>query len=84
MSMDPNFMKYLQGAGQGFNPFGAGNKVYGGGRSAPNIGPVTNREGYEDRDREARLRRNALLRRMKAGQRGRYMSSDWLSPRRGR
>lgn len=78
---DPNFTRYLSGgSSQAFNPFGAGNKVYGSGRSAPNVGPVANREGYEERDRVAKLRRNALLKRLQAGQRGRYMSSDYLSP----
>lgn len=75
---DPNFTQYLRGAGQGFNPFGAGNKVYGGGRSAPNIGPVGNREGYEERDRMARAKRNAMLQRLKAGQQGKFMSQPWL------
>lgn len=79
--MDQNFRKYVQGRGQSFNPFSAGNKVYGMGRNAPNVGPVANREGYDERDRMARAKRNAMLRRLKAGQRGRYMSSEWLQPR---
>jgi hypothetical protein len=60
-----------------FNPFAAGNKVYGGGRSFPTMGPV-DRMGYRERDARVRLRRNALLRRLKAGQSKNYMSSDWL------
>lgn len=84
---DQNFMKYLQGARQGFNPYGAGAKVYGSGRSFPTMGKVTDQEGYEERDRQAnvrrqQMRRNALLRRVQAGQQGRYMSPDWL--RKGR
>lgn len=77
---DQNFLSYLQGAGQQFNPYGAGNKVYGGGRSAPNVGPVTGngQSGYAERDARGKMRRNALLRRMKAGQSGRYMNQDWL------
>ena len=75
---DQNYLRYLQGVGQTFNPYGTGNKVYGGGRSAPNIGPTSSPEGYIERDRRGRLRRNALLRRMKMGQQGRYASPDWL------
>jgi hypothetical protein len=61
----------------GFTPYAAGNKIYGGGRSMPTIGPV-DKSGYRERDAKAKARRNALLRRMKAGQQGRFMSSDWL------
>lgn len=75
---DQNFLNYLQGSFQGFNPYGAGNKVYGGGRSAPNVGPTANREGYVERDRKARAKRDAMLRKMKAGQSGRYMNPDWM------
>lgn len=79
---DPNFMRYLDsGARQGFNPFGVGNKVYGSGRSAPNIGPTSSPEGYIERDKKGSARRNAMLRRLKAMQRGRFMSSDYLTPR---
>lgn len=59
-----------------FNSYAAGNKVYGFGRSNPTNGPV-DQLGYKERDAQ-RLRRNALLRRMKAQQSGNYMSSDWL------
>lgn len=77
---DENFLKYLSGAGQSFNPYGAGNKVYGGGRSAPNVGPVSGQglQGYKERDMRGRLRRQALLQRMKMGQQGRYNSPSWL------
>jgi hypothetical protein len=78
---DPNFMQYVQGRGQSFNPFGTGNKVYGSGRSMPNLGPTSSPEGYAERDKKAKARRNAMLRRLKATQRGRYMSSDYLTPR---
>lgn len=84
---DPSFMQYLQGSQQGFNPYGAGNKVYGSGRSMPNLGPVTDREGYAERDRAAKARkqqmkRNSMLRYMQASQRKQYMSQPWL--RKGR
>ena len=43
--MNP-FLEYLQGAGQNFQPYAAGNKRYGAsGRSAPNIGPVADKQG---------------------------------------
>ena len=60
-----------------FNSYAAGNKVYGGGRSYPTSGPV-DKLGYRERDAKVRLRRNALLRRLKAGNSKNYMSSDWL------
>lgn len=60
-----------------FNSYAAGNKVYGFGRSNPTMGPV-DRLGYKERDLAHRAKRNALLRRMKAHQKGRHFSSDWL------
>lgn len=80
MMGDQNFLRYLQGAYQGFNPYGAGQKTYGGGRSFPNIGPTSNPQGYNIRDREGAQKRNAMLRRLKSRQRGKYMSSDSLTP----
>lgn len=79
---DPLFQQYLQGAVQTFNPYGAGRKVYGSGRSAPNIGPTSSPEGYATRDAAAKTRRMAMLKRLKAGQRGRFMSPDYMEPRR--
>lgn len=61
-----------------FNPYAVGNKVYGNGRSFPNFGPTFHREGYAERDRMVKARRNALLRRMKAQATGNYMSADYL------
>jgi hypothetical protein len=46
------FQPNAQGApvpGQ-FNPYAAGDKHYGGGRSAPNVGKTTNKVGYGKRD----------------------------------
>lgn len=80
-SGDNNFLLYLNGRTQTFNPYAAGEKVYEGGRSSPNLGPTANREGYEERDRKAKARRNALLRKMQAGQQGRPMSAPWLKRR---
>lgn len=60
-----------------YNAYAAGNKVYGGGRSFPNMGAV-DKLGYRERDLATRARRNALLRRLKATNSGKFMSSDWL------
>lgn len=76
--MDQNFLAYLQGRGQQFNPYGAGAKKYPGG--APNVGPTDKPEAYDERDNLARLKRNALLRRIQRGMAGNYMNKDYLSP----
>lgn len=55
----------------GFNPYGAGNKVYGAGRPMPNVGAV-NKEGYRKRDRLAKARKNAMMRRLKAQKNRKY------------
>lgn len=70
--------KYAAGSNrETFNPYAAGAKRYGpSGRSAPNMGPVGNMSGYRQRDQRAR--RNALLRKLKAQQRGAYASADAL------
>lgn len=60
-----------------FNPYAAGNKIYGGGRSFPTSGKV-DRLGYRERDLATKARRNALLRRLQAIRGGRYMSADYL------
>jgi hypothetical protein len=66
--------------------YAAGSKTYRGVSSAPNIGPVTNTEGYAERDLKYRTRRrnNALLKRIRAKQQKKYMSSDYLSAPEGR
>jgi hypothetical protein len=61
----------------GLNRYAAGNKVYGGGRPMPTVGRV-DPLGYADRDLATKARRNALLRRMQASQKGDFMSSSWL------
>lgn len=81
--IDDNFLAYLQGRGASFNSYGAGNKIYGGGRSSPNIGPVGDRTGYVERDSKAKVQRNALLRRQQAMSSGKYMSADYLRPQQG-
>jgi hypothetical protein len=60
---------------QGFNPYAAGSKHYGGGRSMPNIGPTSDQLGYAERDNKAAARKRALLRRL-----GGQMSGDPMSP----
>lgn len=60
-----------------YNAYAAGNKVYGFGRSNPTSGPV-DKLGYRERDAKARVKRNALLRRLKANASKNYMSKDWL------
>lgn len=61
-----------------YNSYAAGAKIYGiSGNSAPTVGPV-DKTGYKKRDAEVRLRRNAMLRRLKAGNSGNFMSSAWL------
>ena len=65
-----------------FNSYAVGNKVYNGGSNAPNIMPLGRTLGGAQRQLEVNARRNALLRRLKAGQTGSIMSADWLrSPR---
>jgi hypothetical protein len=56
---------------QGFNTYAAGVKRYGGGRSMPNIGPVSGmgQSGYNERENKAKARKVAIMRRLK-GQMG--------------
>lgn len=60
-----------------YSPYLVGNRVYGGGSYAPNIGPV-DPSGYRTRDLMAKARRNAMLRKLKAQVSGDYMSADYL------
>lgn len=62
------------------NPYAAGKKRYGvSGRDAPNIGP-SDPTGYKERDAKAGARRNAVLRRLKAQQKGAYASQEAQDP----
>lgn len=67
------------GFGQ-FNSYAAGNKRYGGGRSMPNIGPVSGmgQMGYNQRDNEAMARKSAILRRLKGQLSGNPMNVNVL------
>lgn len=60
-----------------YNPYAAGAKVYGMGRSQPTIGPVDN-NGYVERDAAANSKKNAILQRLKAEQSGNYMSTAYM------
>lgn len=71
--------------------YSVGSRIYNGTSSSPNLGPVTNKEGYAQRDLEyetkknnAKRRKGLLLKRIKARQQGRYMSSDNLKAPEGR
>lgn len=61
----------------GINPYAVGDKIYGGGRSFPTMGPV-DKMGYRERDAKASARRSAILRRLQAKQSGKYASADAL------
>jgi hypothetical protein len=67
---------------KGFNSYAAGAKRYGGGRSMPNIGPVANKQGYNERDNKAAARKRALLKRLQGQMSGspmnpKILTSDW-------
>lgn len=68
---------YISRDNTSFNPYAAGDKIYGGGRSFPTMGPV-DRLGYRERDAVTAARRNAMLRRMQADQSGKFASADAL------
>lgn len=60
-----------------YNAYAAGNKIYGGTRSFPTMGPV-DPLGYRERDLATHARRNAMLRRLKAQASKNYNSQAWL------
>jgi hypothetical protein len=68
-------MAYTPRSQSGVAPYAVGNKVYGGGRSFPNMGPV-DKLGYRERDAKSKARRQAILSRLKANMSGKYASSD--------
>ena len=62
-----------------FNPYAAGNKVYGGGRPMPTVGPV-DLLGYRERDAKKKKRspqQNAAARKLQAMKQGNYASADY-------
>lgn len=68
-----------------YNPYAAGAKTYGLGRSHPNQGPMTTaaqKMGYRQREMSNQSKRDAYLARMRADQNGSYMSPEWLGGQR--
>jgi hypothetical protein len=65
----------VQFIGKQHLPYAAGDKIYGGGRDAPNIGPV-DPTGHRERDLKYQARRTAMQRRLKAIKDGNMMSPD--------
>lgn len=63
------------------NPYSAGKKHYGGGRSMPNIGPVSGPGmlGYSQRDLKAQARKDAIKRRLKGQQSGNPMNKNVMN-----
>jgi len=70
-------MAYSPRSTSGAAPYAVGNKIYGGGRSFPTMGPV-DKLGYRERDAKTKARRSAILRRMKANSNAKYASADSL------
>lgn len=68
-------MAYTSRTNTSINPYAVGDKIYGGGRSFPTMGPV-DKMGYRERDNKAEARRNAVLRRMQALNAGKFASPD--------
>lgn len=62
--------------GKEFLPYAAGDKIYGGGRDAPNLGPVNGITGYRERDLKYQARRTAVQRRLKAIKDSNFASPD--------
>jgi hypothetical protein len=69
-------MPLTSGKGES-NPYRVGNRIYGGSRSFPNLGP-SDILGYKERDLRLKALRSAALRKLKARNSGRFMSSDYL------
>jgi hypothetical protein len=61
-----------------FNPYAAGNKIYGGGRPHPTQGPV-DPMGYKERDGNKRpVAQNAAQRKLQAMKRKNFFSADFM------
>lgn len=63
------------------NPYapGVGKTIYANGQHAPNVGPVSTegQQGYAERDRRLKVRRNALLQYMQGQQTGQYAGAGY-------
>jgi len=68
-------MAYLSRQQASVAPYLVGNRVYGGGRPNPTNGPV-DKQGYRERDARAAARRQAILNKLKATQKGDYASAN--------
>jgi hypothetical protein len=65
----------------GFNPYAAGDKQYGlSGRPNATTGPIgfEGMKGYAERDKLQAAKRQAMLNKMQAAQKGQYMSPSYL------
>lgn len=60
------------------NPYAAGNVIYNGSSRSPHSGMKLDPLGYKSRDAKAKVRRNAVLRRMKAQNTKNFNAPDWL------
>ena len=72
--MDENFLEYLGANLNGsFQPYGAGPRRYGGGRTAPNLGPVSGQgqQGYNQRDMQQRVLKRRMMEMLKNKKLGR-------------
>lgn len=49
-----------------FQPYGVGKPIYNGGRSVPNLGPVSGREGYRERDLTTQAYKKRMMSMIKA------------------
>lgn len=74
-------MAAYRGKSYDYQSYAAGNKLYGFGRSSPHVGGGLDKLGYRERDATNKLKRNAMLRRLKAGNKKNFMDSNWLGGR---
>lgn len=61
-----------------FNPYAVGNVVYNGSNRSPHSGMKLDPMGYKERDSRAKVRRNSILRRLKAQNTKNFNYPDWL------
>lgn len=66
MAQTPNVNPLSNARATGFNAFAIGDKKYGAGRSAPNVGPTLNLQGYRERNLTIDARKKAIMRRLMA------------------
>lgn len=67
MAQTPNLGPNANARPTGFNAFAVGDKKYGtAGRSAPNVGPTANIQGYRERNLTIDARKQAIMRRLKS------------------